>query len=85
MSRTIVQGTVGRAGAPLGGAYVQVLDLDGAFTGERRTGADGRYRFHLVPGRWTIVAFAPGTDRAAREVELAEGQELELPIEFPGG
>lgn len=83
MSSTVVQGTVRRAGAPLGGAYVQVLDPDGAFTGERRTAPDGRYRFHLVPGRWSIVAFAPRTDRAVHEIDLVDGQELELPLELP--
>ena len=82
MAATIVQGTVRRGGAPLAGAYVQVLDVDGAFTGERRTAADGRYRFHLVPGRWSIVAFAHGAERTVHDLTLSDGEERDLEVQL---
>jgi len=82
MAQTIVEGTIRRGGAPVAGAYVQVLDPQGAFTGERRTGGDGAYRFYLVPGRWSLVAFAGGGGRAERELTLDEGDAVRLDLDL---
>jgi hypothetical protein len=82
VARQVIHGEVRRGGAPAGGAYVQVLDQAGEFTGERRTGADGAYRFYLSPGRWSLVAFAPGVPRIAYEVDLGEGEERRLDLDL---
>jgi hypothetical protein len=77
---TVLSGEVQRAGRPAGGVYVRVLDAGGEFTGEQRTGVDGAFRFHLSPGRWSIVAFAAGSERAVRDVTLDEGDERTLEV-----
>jgi hypothetical protein len=82
MAQTIVEGTIRRGGTPASGAYVQVLDPQGAFTGERRTGPDGAYRFHLVAGRWSLVAFAAGGARAERAVTLADGDAVRVDLDL---
>ena len=81
--RTTLEGTVTRGGAPTGGAYVQLRDWNGDFTGELRTLDDGRYRFYMEPGRWTVVVMAGGGARIEREVELASGDAavLDLPLD----
>ena len=77
---TILRGAVLRAGAPASGAYVRVLDGGGEFTGEQRTGDDGRFRFNLSPGRWSVVAFAAGGERTVQEVTLADGEDRTLDV-----
>jgi hypothetical protein len=77
---TIIQGVVTRAGEPVGGAYVRLLDASGEFTAEVPTSATGNFRFFAAPGTWTLRALAPGgsADRAVvaslgniAEVEIA--------------
>jgi hypothetical protein len=82
MSRrpTVLSGEVQRAGQPAGGVYVRVLDATGEFTGEQRTGLDGAFRFHLSPGRWSVVAFAAGSQRTVCDVTLDEGDERMLEV-----
>jgi hypothetical protein len=83
VARTTLEGTVTRAGAPVGGAYVQLRDRNGDFTGELRTAEDGAYRFYIVAGRWTVVVMAGGGARLEREVDLASGDAavLDLPLD----
>jgi hypothetical protein len=57
---TVIQGQVLRAGAPVPGAYVRLLNADGEFTAEVVTSATGDYRFFAAPGTWTLRALAPG-------------------------
>jgi hypothetical protein len=78
--RTTLSGIVTAEGAPLGGAYVQVRDGNGAFTGERRTGPDGTFTFYLVQGRWGLVVMAPRGRRDERVIELAAGDAAEVEI-----
>lgn len=78
--RTTLEGTVTRAGAPLGGAYVQLRDPNGDFTGELRTMEDGAFRFYMEPGRWTVVVMAGGDGRLEREVVLASGDAAVLDL-----
>ena len=49
-------GRVTSAGAPVGGAYVRLLDASGEFTAEVVSSADGDFRFFAAPGRWTVRA-----------------------------
>ncbi len=79
---TIVQGTVTRAGEPVGGAYVRLLDDGGEFTAEVVTSATGAFRFFAAPGTWMLRALAPG---ATGEQTLAatQGEVTEAAIALP--
>ena len=57
---SIVQGTVTREGAAVGGAYVRLLDSTGEFTAEVQTSAAGAFRFFAAPGDWTLRTLIPG-------------------------
>jgi hypothetical protein len=57
---TVIQGLVVRAGDPVAGAYVRLLDSSGEFTAEVVSSATGVFRFFASPGRWTLRALAPG-------------------------
>jgi hypothetical protein len=81
---TGISGVVSRAGAAVDRAYVTVKDPDGNFTGERRTevGGNGRFQFHLGPGRWVLEAKAAGSDPVLQELELASGEQAEVVLEL---
>jgi hypothetical protein len=76
---TIIQGTVTRAGEPVGGAYVRLLDGSGEFTAEVPTSATGNFRFFAAPGTWTLRALAPG-GTADRTVVASLGNIAEVDI-----
>jgi hypothetical protein len=76
---TVIQGVVTAAGAPVGSAYVRLLDASGVFTAEVVTSPEGQFRFFAAPGTWTLRALsAQGTgelsvaaDRGITEAPLA--------------
>jgi Protein of unknown function (DUF1416) len=76
---TIIQGSVTRAGEPVGGAYVRLLDGSGEFTAEVPTSATGNFRFFAAPGTWTLRALAPG-GTADRTVVASLGNIAEVDI-----
>jgi hypothetical protein len=55
---TVIQGTVTADGAPVGGAFVRLLDGTGEFTAEVVTSATGDFRFFARPGDWTLRALS---------------------------
>ena len=74
-------GTVVAAGGPAAWAYVQVRSLASDFQGEVRTDADGRFLLHPTPGRWRLVAWAPGRGHAEQEVAVGPaGAEVRLQL-----
>ncbi len=77
-----LHGRVVRSGAPVEGAYVQLLGPSGDFTAEVRTDESGRFLFYPVPGRWRLLGFVPGGVRVEREVGLDAGQsvDVDLPV-----
>jgi len=77
----VIQGRVLRAGAPVSGAYVRLLDSDGEFTAEVPTSATGHFRFFAGDGSWTVRALAPGA-RLDRVVRAARGSVAELEVEL---
>ena len=87
--QTVIQGAVLRAGiadgvpngAPVGNAYVRLLDAQGEFTAEVPTNVDGQFRFFAAPGSWTIVVLAAGA-REEVKVEAIQGTPVELVIEL---
>lgn len=79
---TVIQGSVTRAGQPVGGAYVRLLDGSGEFTAEVPTSATGQFRFFAAPGSWTLRTLAPGAT-LDRQVVATQGQVAEVDVELP--
>jgi hypothetical protein len=52
----VLGGKVTAGGAPVGGAYVRLLDSSGEFTAEVVSSSDGDFRFFAAPGDWTVRA-----------------------------
>lgn len=82
--QAVIQGRVLKAGAPVAGAYVRLLDAGGEFTAEVVSAEDGHFRFFAGDGRWSLRTLAPGvtTDRA---VVASTGTIAELDIELDAG
>lgn len=55
---TVITGVVEAAGAPVGGAFVRLLDATGEFTAEVVTSPAGQFRFFAAPGTWTLRALS---------------------------
>jgi hypothetical protein len=54
--QVVVQGVVSAQGAPVGGAFVRLLDGSGEFTAEVVSSPQGDFRFFAAPGSWTVRA-----------------------------
>jgi hypothetical protein len=86
-TQTLIQGVILRDGegggvpngAPVGNAYVRLLDSTGEFTAEVPTNADGQFRFFAAPGAWTLVILASGV-RVERNVIAAKGTPVDLVV-----
>ncbi len=78
----IIQGVVTRAGHPVGGAYVRLLDRTGEFTAEVPTSATGQFRFFAGPGEWTLRTLAPGAQTDSK-VTAAIGSIAEIEVALP--
>ena len=64
--QSVVQGKVLAGSAPVGGAFVRLLDSTGEFTAEVVTSAAGDFRFYAAPGAWTVRALSrSGNGRAS--------------------
>ena len=70
--KTVVEGRVLNADAPVAGAFVRLLDASGEFTAEVVSGSGGEFRFFAAPGAWTVRALAPGASGTAA-VQAAPG------------
>lgn len=68
-------GKVVVAGTPTEGAYIRINGPSGDFVWEARTDADGLYKFNLPAGEWTVVAFAPGTEKHTEQYKLTSGSD----------
>ena len=77
----IIQGQVLRDGAPVGNAYVRLLDGSGEFTAELPTSATGHFRFFAGDGTWTLRVMAPGA-KVDRSVVAARGTVVEIDVEL---
>ncbi|MPZ96213.1 MAG: DUF1416 domain-containing protein [Propionibacteriales bacterium] len=76
----VIQGVVTRGDAPVGGAYVRLLDGSGEFTAEVPTSATGHFRFFAAPGQWTLRTLAPKADPVDHAVVAATGTVAEVAI-----
>jgi hypothetical protein len=54
--QTVLAGRVLSGEAPVGGAFVRLLDGNGDFTGEVVSSPEGEFRFYAAPGTWTVRA-----------------------------
>ncbi|GJF07796.1 DUF1416 domain-containing protein [Pseudonocardia sp. D17] len=72
--QTVLAGRVVAGGAPVGGAFVRLLDGTGEFTAEVVSSASGDFRFFAAPGTWTVRALSRSGNGEA--VLTAEGPGL---------
>jgi hypothetical protein len=79
---SVIQGVVSRAGEPLPGAFVRLLDRDGEFTAEVQTSEAGSFRFFAAPGDWTLRVLAPSLPPTDQAVAAAQGQVAEASIDL---
>jgi hypothetical protein len=81
-AEAVVHGFVTRAGSPLGGAYVRLLDGTGEFTAEVQSSATGYFRFYAAAGDWTLRTLYRGgsVDTA---VTAEQGKAVEAPVVVP--
>jgi hypothetical protein len=79
-NESVIQGVVTRAGEPVAGAYVRLLDGGGEFTAEVPTSATGQFRFFAAPGTWTLRTLAPGAQGVDRRVEASKGEVAEVAV-----
>ena len=85
----VIQGAVLRAGvddgvpngAPVGNAYVRLLDSSGEFTAEVPTNDEGQFRFFAGPGQWTVVVLAHGS-REEIKVSPQTGTPVDLVVQI---
>jgi len=76
----VVQGQVLRNGAPVGNAYVRLLDGSGEFTAEVPTSVTGHFRFFAREGEWTLHTLAPKAEPVDNKVVAAVGSVAEVTV-----
>ena len=82
---TEIRGKVTRDGAALEGAYLRLRGTDGEFVGEVRSDEQGKFRFYVAAGDWSLVCLAPGAERIEHPLSLKKGDEVDLTFEVTGG
>lgn len=75
-----LHGRVNSAGAPVEGAYVQLIGPSGEFTAEVRTDESGRFLFFPVSGSWSLRVSLPGGAHLEKTVVLNEGQTIDVQL-----
>ena len=78
----VVHGTVSRAGSPVPGAYVRLLDGTGEFTAEVQTSATGYFRFYAAAGDWTLRTLVPGRS-VDTPVTAVQGDAVAAAVDLP--
>jgi hypothetical protein len=86
VGETSIRGVVEREGKPFEGAYVRLTGSQDEFVAEQRTGADGTFRFWVVPGDWTVICLAPGAERLEQVASLDKGRAVDVRFDLqPAG
>lgn len=76
--------TSGADAAPVPGASITLIDVQGVVAGTTRSDGGGRYRIHGVPdGRYTPAATVPGHPPPAVSVRLSRGRHTERDLALP--
>lgn len=73
-TQTVIEGTISRDGAGVGGAYVRLLDASGEFTAEVPTDDAGSFRFYARPGEWTLRTLVSRSSSVDLGVSAEAGQ-----------
>jgi hypothetical protein len=76
----VIQGQVLRGDAPVGNAYVRLLDRTGEFTAEVPTSATGHFRFFAGEGDWTLRTLAPQAEPVDSLVHAQVGSVAEVTV-----
>jgi Protein of unknown function (DUF1416) len=63
--QTVLSGRVLSGEAPVGGAFVRLLDGNGDFTAEVVASGTGDFRFFAAPGSWTVRALSSAGNGSA--------------------
>jgi hypothetical protein len=77
---SVIQGVVTRDDAPVGNAYVRLLDRTGEFTAEVPTSVTGQFRFFASPGEWTLRTLAPKAEVVDQLVVAQRGVVAEVAV-----
>jgi hypothetical protein len=77
---SVIQGVVTRDDAPVGNAYVRLLDRTGEFTAEVPTSVTGQFRFFASPGEWTLRTLAPKAEVVDQKVVAQRGVVAEVAV-----
>lgn len=85
---TVISGIVSRAGKPVSGAGVRLLDSTGRFTAEVSTNPKGQFRFFAAPGTWTVRTVAPEdtltpSEAVDNKVVVLRAEVAKLTVELP--
>ncbi|MCE7001178.1 DUF1416 domain-containing protein [Saccharothrix sp. S26] len=72
-NEVVVSGKVRSDGAPVGGAFVRLLDASGEFTAEVVSSTEGDFRFYAAPGKWTVRVLYRNASGQADVVALGPG------------
>ncbi len=78
----VIQGQVLKGDAPVGNAYVRLLDRTGEFTAEVPTSATGHFRFFAGEGDWTLRTLAPQAEPVDRAVHAEVGSVAEVTVDL---
>lgn len=81
-TQSVIEGTVTRDGAGVGGAYVRLLDAAGEFTAEVPTDDAGSFRFFARPGAWTLRALVPRSSSMDLAVRAQAGAITTVTVAF---
>ena len=81
-TQVVVTGKVlSSSGAPVGGAFVRLLNGDGDFAGEVVASTEGDFRFFAAPGAWTVRALhRTGNGQASVQADGPGLHEVAVPV-----
>jgi hypothetical protein len=79
---TVLSGTVKRpTGEPASTATVELHNSSGDVLDQVICDVQGRFRYHLVPGQWSLFVWDPAGGRAEVEVQLKEDAAVSIDLE----
>jgi hypothetical protein len=79
--QTVLSGRVLSGEAPVGGAFVRLLDGNGDFTGEVVSSPNGEFRFYAAPGTWTVRALhRTGNGEASIQADVPGVHEVAIAV-----
>lgn len=77
-----ISGRVTVGGDPAKDAVVELHNATGDIVTQSQVDQDGRYRFNVSPGTWSLRSWDPRGHRGRAEVTLAEGDDKGVDLEL---